>query len=406
MDRSDGGSPNEKDEVSAGLSRWQTAALAAVCLLAVALRLLFVWWFLPPPESDFYWYRVAGLAASKHGLTSLFGPDPPVPIWVLSLWPPGYPMFLGVLYSVNESIWVAPIVQSILGGLSCLFIFAAARRWGANPWAAACTIAFYPHAIVYSAIHGAETLTIFFLSVSLFAGVTPLRTRRAAGYGFSLGLAILTRCHVLLLVPGIVLALWNERRMLAVVLVCIALVLAPWAFSRSAVYQRPVFMTTFFGHLLYMGNHADNPTGGYYEAPKPIEIPGNATPPEEDVYYMAAGVREILLHPWHYVVLSARRAITWTGVERDEWLQKYATRSFGHLSLLAQLLLFFCAAAAALESWRDPRARQIVLPAVSLVLLTALTYHMPRYTLVALPHFALLAARLRIRFAEAANAAP
>jgi len=404
VDHSRGSSSNRKDEVSAGLSRWQTAALAAVCLLAVGLRLVFAWWFLPPPESDFYWYRLAGLAVSEHGLTSLFRPDPPVPMWVLSLWPPGYPLFLGALYSFTGSIWVAPIVQSILGGLSCLFIFAAARRWGANPWAAACTMAFYPHAIVYSAIHGAETLTIFLLSVALFAGVTPLRARQAAGYGLSLGLAILTRCHILLLVPGLILALWSQRRALAVVLFCIILVLAPWAVNRSIVYARPVFLTTFFGHLLYMGNHADNPTGGYYEAPTPVEIPGNATPPEEDVYYTAAGVREILLHPWHYAVVSARRAVTWTGVDRDEWLQKYATRWLGHLSLLAQLLLFFAAAAAAIESWRDPHARYVVWPAISLVLLTTLTYHMPRYTLVALPHFALLAARLRIHFAEAANA--
>jgi len=64
----------------------------------VALRLLFAWWFLPPLESDFYWYRLAGLAAGQHGLASLFSADPPVPMWVLSLWPPGYPLFLGLLY--------------------------------------------------------------------------------------------------------------------------------------------------------------------------------------------------------------------------------------------------------------------------------------------------------------------
>ena len=407
--RENGASPTRKDEVSAGLnrlSRWQTAALAAVCLLAVALRLLFAWWFLPPLESDFYWYRLAGLAASQHGLASLFSADPPVPMWVLSLWPPGYPLFLGLLYSVTGSIWVAPIVQSILGGLSCIFVFAAARRWGANPWAAAGTMALYPHAIVYSAIHGAETLAIFLLSIALFAGVTSLRTRRAVGYGLSLGLAILTRCHTMLLMPGVILSLWSQRRALVVVLCCVVLVLAPWAVSRSVVYHRPVFMTTFFGHLLYMGNYAENTTGGYYEVPTPIEIPGDVTPPEEDVYYTTAGVREILLHPWHYVLVSARRIATWTGVDRDEWMQKYAPRWLGHLSLFAQLLLFFAAAAASIESWRDPRARHVVWPALSLVLLTALTYHMPRYTLVALPYFALIAARLRIRFDGVADAAP
>jgi len=329
-----------------------------------------------------------------------------VPMWVLSLWPPGYPLFLGLLYSVSSSIWIAPIVQSILGGASCLLMFAAARRWGANPWVAAGTMALYPHAIVYSAVHGAETLTIFLLSLALLVGVTSLRTRQAFGYGFSLGLAILARCHTMLLMPGIILSLWSQRRALVLVLCCIALVLAPWAVRGSLAYRRPVFMTTFFGHLLYMGNHIDNTTGGYFEAPTPIEIPGDVTPPEEDVYYTAAGVREILLHPWHYLLVSARRIVTWTGVERDEWLQKYAPRWLVHLSLLAQLALFFAAAAAAVESWREPRACYVIWPVLSLVLLTALTYHMPRYTLVALPYFALIAARLRIRFDEVGDAAP
>ena len=112
----------------------------------------------------------------------------------------------------------------------------------------------------------------------------------------------------------------------------------------------------------------------------------------------AAGVREILLHPWHYVLVSARRIATWSGVDRDEWVQKYAPRWLGHLSLFAQLILFFATAAAAIESWRDPRSRHVVWPTLSLVLLTALTYHMPRYTLVALPYFTLIAARLKFGF--------
>ncbi len=171
--------------------------------------------------------------------------------------------------------------------------------------------------------------------------------------------------------------------------------LAPWAVSRSLAYHRPVLATTFFGHLLYMGNYRDNTTGGYYEAPTPVEIPGDVTPPEEDIYYTAAGVREILLHPWHYLLLSGRRLLTWIGVERDEWVRKYAPRWLVGLSLLAQLALFFGAAAAAAEVWREPSARRVLWPALSLVLLTALTYHMPRYTLVALPFLALIAARLR-----------
>jgi len=399
-------SPTLKGEAPARLSRWQTAALAAVCLAAVAIRILFAWWFLPPLESDFYWYRLAGLAAGEHGLWSLFRADPPIPMWVLSLWPPGYALFLGVLYSFSSSIWIAPIVQALLGGLSCLAIFAAARRCGANPWVAASTMAAYPHAIVYSAIHGAETLTVFLLSLAVLASVTPLRPRQAAAYGFSLGLAIMTRCHTILLLPGVVASLWHRRRGLVLALCCTVVVLAPWAVSRSLAYHHPVFMTTFFGHLLYMGNYADNNTGGYYEAPTPIEIPSNATPPVEDVYYTAAGVREILLHPWHYVVVSARRIVMWTGVESDEWLQRYAPRWLVGLSLLAQLALFFAAAAAAAESWREPRARPLLWPALSLILLTALTYHMPRYTLVALPYFALIAARLRVGLGAAAAPAP
>jgi hypothetical protein len=383
------------DEAAVRLPGWQIAALIALCLSAVAVRLLFAWRCRPPLESDFYWYRLAGLAAAEHGLASLFSANPPVDKWVLSIWPPGYPLFLGLLYSVHNGLWAAPVAQAILGGVSCFAIFAAARRWGGNPWAAASIVAFYPQAIVYSAIHGAETLSVFLLSLGIAASLTPLRDRQAVGYGASLGLATLARCHTLLLLPGVIASLWGRWRRLALVLVSLALILMPWAISRSLVHKRTVFLTTFFGHLLYMGNWRDNTTGGYWEAPRPVETPGDATPPEEDTYYLAAGVREILLQPFHYLYLSARRMVTWTGIDRDEWVEKYAPRWLSGLSLLAQLALFFAAMTALVENWRDPRARFVVWPTLSLLVLTALSYHMPRYTLVILPYFAVLASRLR-----------
>ncbi len=350
---------------------------------------------MPRLESDFYWYRIAGLAAGEHGLFSLFSANPPVPVWILSLWPPGYPLFLGLLYSVHTGIWVAPVAQAMLGGLSCLALFSAARRWGGNPWLAAGIMAFYPQAIVYSAIHGSETLALFFMSLAILASVTPLREGQAFVYGASLGLGTLTRCHTMLLLPGVATSLWRKRQALAIILICFILVILPWSISRSLIYHRPVFMTTFFGHLLYMGNYAGNTTGGYYEAPRPIEIPGNVTAPEEDVYFAAAGIREIMLHPFHYLLLSARRLAMWTGVERDEWVEKYSPRWFAGLSLLAQLALFLGAVIAGVQVWREPRARFVLQPALSLLLLTALSYHMPRYTLASLPYFAVIASRLR-----------
>jgi hypothetical protein len=202
------------------------------------------------------------------------------------------------------------------------------------------------------------------------------------------------------LLPGVVASLWHRRRSLIIVAFSAALMLAPWAISRSLLYERPVIMTTFFGHLLYMGNHVGNKTGGYFEAPRPSEIPGDVTAPEEDIYFAAAGIREILLHPGHYLRLSARRMLVWTGIERDEWMQKYAPQWLAGLGLLVQLAVFFAAAIAAVEAWRDPRARYVVWPAVSLVALTSLTYHMPRYALVALPYLALIASRFRTRVTD------
>jgi hypothetical protein len=120
-------------EAAVRLPGWQIAALVALCLSAVAVRLLFAWRYRPPLESDFYWYRLAGLAAAEHGLASLFSANPPVDKWVLSIWPPGYPLFLGLLYSVQNGLWAAPATQAMLGGVSCFAIFAAARRWGGNP---------------------------------------------------------------------------------------------------------------------------------------------------------------------------------------------------------------------------------------------------------------------------------
>jgi hypothetical protein len=256
-------------------------------------------------------------------------------------------------------------------------------------------MAFYPQAIVYSAIHGSETLALFLMSLAILASVTPLRDGQAFVYGASLGLATLTRCHTMLLIPGIVTSLWRRAHALVIVLACFVLVILPWSISRSLIYHRPVFMTTFFGHLLYMGNYVGNNGGGYYEAPRPIEIPGNVTAPEEDVYFAAAGIREIMLHPFHYLLVSARRMVMWTGIERDEWVERYSPRWFAGPSLLAQLALFLAAAIATAQVWRDPRARFVLQPAISLLLFTALSYHMPRYTLASIPYFAVIASRLR-----------
>ena len=76
------------DGAAGALPRWEIAAVIVLCLAGVAVRLLFAWRYLPPLESDFYWYRLAGLAAAEHGLASLFSANAPVPAWVLSLWPP------------------------------------------------------------------------------------------------------------------------------------------------------------------------------------------------------------------------------------------------------------------------------------------------------------------------------
>jgi len=369
--------------------------VAGVCAAAVGVRLLFAWRFLPPLESDFYWYREAGLEAARRGVLSLFSANPPVPMWVLSVWPPLYPVFLGLLYSVYGGIAVAPVVQAVLGGLSCLAIFAAARRHGGNAWLAAGVMALYPQAVVYSAVHGTETLSVFLMSLVVWISMTALRPRQAAWYGVLLGLTTLSRAHALMLLPGVVISLWQRRR--ALLLVCLFLVLSllPWSVNRSLIYGRPVFMTTFFGHLLYMGNYHENTAGGYYPAPSLVEIPGNVTAPEEDVYYLTAGMREILLHPGHYVLMCGRRLLTWIGVDYDEWVQKYAPRWLAGLSLWAQIALFLSAAAAGMRSWREAEARRVILPALSLVALTLLSYHMPRYSLIAVPYFAVIASRWR-----------
>jgi hypothetical protein len=361
------------------------------------VRLLFTWRFFPMPESDYHWYRVAGLAAARHGLGSLFTANPPVPMWVLSLWPPLYPVFLGLVYSVNKSLVAAPAVQALLGGLSCLVIFAAARRYAGNPWLAAGVMALHPQAIVYSAVHGSEALSLFLLCLAVWLSVMPLTARQAGCYGAALGLATLARAQVLMAMPGVVISLWRRRRALLILLGLLMLTLLPWSFNRSFIYGRPVFMNTFFGHLMYMGNYRDNMTGGYHVAPRPMEVPGNATPPEEDTYYLAAGIREILLRPAHYLMLCFRRLLTWLGVDRDEWLVRYAPRWLTALSVWAQIALFLGAVVGGVGAWRDAGARRIILPAASIVLLSILSYHMPRYSLVGLPYFAVIVSRCRIR---------
>jgi tetratricopeptide (TPR) repeat protein len=125
---------------------------------------------------------------------------------------PAYPYFLSVVYSVvGHDLWIAHVVQMILGALSCGLMFLAGRLFfdRSSGVLAGLLLAVYPPAIFFDGLIQKAGLGLFLLTTLLFL-LALLQTRPGATIawlcGAALGLLCLTRENALVFAP--ILAIW------------------------------------------------------------------------------------------------------------------------------------------------------------------------------------------------------
>ncbi|MFL5913794.1 MAG: ArnT family glycosyltransferase [Gaiellaceae bacterium] len=222
----------------------ELAIVAGIALLGFAIRLVFVLAFRNHTLfGDEIEYDVEGRFIA-HG--HWFWSTTPSGIPHASIWKaPGYPAFVGVLYSIlGTSANRVVAVQTLLGPVTIVLTWLLARRLFSPrvAIAAAAIVAVYPFAWQFETRLAAESIvTPFTLVLLLLVLERRPGWRGAAVFGALLGLMLLIRPSALYFVPALAVAWivargWRRGALLTVLsLACMCLVVAPWTIRNHHV---------------------------------------------------------------------------------------------------------------------------------------------------------------------------
>ena len=240
-----------------------------IFLLALIVRLLVVLQYSDIPEGDAYVYD--NLAVSLSQGKGYVNSDGTAHSW----YPPFYPFFLSIIYRFFGHSYIAvKIIQSIIGALSCVFIFLIARR-------------------IHSAVLGilSSSISIFYLpfiksaerllSEPVFTFLLLLivfyllkmqedkRIRNCIIVGLLSGIALLTR-NMAILFPFFMLPvfIYSERgcfrnilKKYVVILLFFGLSISPWIIRNYKVHHRFIPSSAEGGIAFYVSYF---PPGGVY----------------------------------------------------------------------------------------------------------------------------------------------
>jgi hypothetical protein len=236
-------------------------ALVTLAVLALALRLAFVW---TEPETHPIADETMWVTWGTEVLPSAAVAFSPLsPEFRFIFHPPVYLYFMGAVFALFGSLTAVKIAQALVAAL----LVPAAGRLGAmtlGPGAglfAAALAAFYPELVWFSAHFWAETvfLTLFWWAFERVAaadadGSTP----KAAVAGFLWGLAVLTRETVLYFSPVAALfLLWRRPKgasRAGAFLLVLVLTVAPWTYRNFRVFGAFVPVSTAGALNLWQGN--------------------------------------------------------------------------------------------------------------------------------------------------------
>ncbi len=293
----------------------------AIVVVAVALvtRLAIVLWLADSvPHSDFALYHAAGIEIAQNP-RFLFDPAAAARFPHINLWPPLYPIFLALVYTLfGPDHRHAVFVQVFLGALVCwLVIRCASRALGERAGLVAGLIAaLHPHLVFLTNQLASENLYVVWLALGLWrAQQVNVAHRRLHPIltGIVLGLGALTRA-IGLVVP-LVLVVWLRRgasdrrdwiRTSAWLLLGVGIVLAPWTVRNVAVAGRPA-LVCFGGGLNFYFGHNPGPLGYRDLAATPLA--GLHDPAAIDAAGTREGLRWIVRHPLTFVRNSVEKMI-------------------------------------------------------------------------------------------------
>lgn len=244
--------------------------------VALGVRLAYVAWAPHVPWADGRFYHLyAASIADGSGYLNVDG-SPAI------RWMPGWPFLLGALYRVfgadpSVGMWANAVFDA--SAVACIAALGA-RLFDARCGAIAAALwAVWPGLVYYSATLYAESAFHLVFSASLLALVIAAGSARRRGAWFAaagagLGLSTLVKAEPVTLLPVVALFAWLQRGStarwlghMAVLIVALCAVLAPWTIRNAVVFGRFVPLSASGGisaHLsFYPGatgaqNHAAN----------------------------------------------------------------------------------------------------------------------------------------------------
>jgi 4-amino-4-deoxy-L-arabinose transferase-like glycosyltransferase len=272
--------------------RWGIAALVAIVLLGLGLRVGEAWDGRAPVFDATAYAAIARNLDEGHGFTVGAGATQPS-----SDYSPGLPLFVAGIYKVTGGVHerLARLVLALLGTLAVVFTYLIARRLAqpldlGNPEGdkglrvdgdaaippravvaaliAALVVAIYPATIEYTGMLMTEPLAATLLAgamLGIFWAGDGVVLWRWAVPGLTLGALALVRPEYLAI--GFLLAVlvflrerlwedWKRALLIAVIVVLgIVVVVAPWTVRNAFALHRFVSVSTGGGQVLYSGTY-------------------------------------------------------------------------------------------------------------------------------------------------------
>jgi 4-amino-4-deoxy-L-arabinose transferase-like glycosyltransferase len=248
---------------------------------------------------------------------------------------PLYPIILGLIYKIfGANLFVARLVQMIIGSISCGLLYLLAR-WLFNESVARIAgflLVIYPLAIYFDGELLIPNLLIF-LILSGFLLLIRSQQSDKQWYlpGLIFGLAAITRPNVLLFILAIAVWLIFKYKQhcgpkLAQFLVAVIIIIGPVTIRNYVVSKRLVLIAWQGGTNFYIGNNpnSDGITaivpgtrgswwGGYYDAKRLAEqaVGHSLQGADIDAYWMKQGMKFWLENPIRALELLIRKCYLW-----------------------------------------------------------------------------------------------
>jgi 4-amino-4-deoxy-L-arabinose transferase-like glycosyltransferase len=383
--------------------------MLALGLAALAVRLVFIFAYGPTAQpvawgDDPAYDAIATRLVIEHQ-------------YVNNWYPPGYPLFLALIYALFDRTLIAvQVIQAVLGAATCVLTYSLGRRFFSERVAllAAVLLAVYPGHVYMSWRILGEGLYMLLLVTSTVLVVPLTRSPRAVpivALGATMGFANLVKSNLLIYPPLLIAwfavtvrGRWQGRLrwllLLSASFGCIAMItpIANFVSSRGNFAPLPGNA----GHALWYSN---NPIAdGYFimaeqkpEGQAFISRHGfarqleHADDFEKDRLYRQLALLWIRDNPGQFLVLCLRKLNNAFGLfphaatfERSSLVPRIHLLSYGLLAPFALAGMI-----AGLRRWREFLLLYIAL--ASYVLMVLVFYGTPRFTIIVIPYLLIFA---------------